>query len=122
MAFPPQNEEAWAVSESQTVPGVSVGWDDSQWDVIDSPPEDRLLVSAGPGTRKTAVACARVSHLVDQYGLEPSHIWLISFTQTAVREIRNRTATCLKDAGIAYTVKIATLDSHAWAIHSGFDG
>ena len=122
MADPPQNEEAWTVSESQTVPGVSVGWDDPQWDVIDSPPEDRLLVSAGPGTGKTAVACARVSHLVDQYGLEPSRIWLISFTRTAVREIRNRTAACLEDAGVAYAVKIATLDSHAWAIHSGFDG
>ena len=70
---------------------------------------------------KTAVACARVSQLIDQHGLEPSRIWLISFTRTAVREIRDRIATYLEDASDAYAVRIATLDSHAWAIHSGFD-
>ena len=38
-----------------------------------------------------------------------------------MREIRNRIATYLEDSAAAYAVKIATLDSHAWAIHSGFD-
>lgn len=107
--------------ELPEVSSVPPDWDDAQWNVIGSPPDERLLVSAGPGTGKTAVACARVSHLVDECGLEPSRIWLISFTRTAVREIRERTAACLDDAGLAHTVKIATLDSHAWAIHSGFD-
>ena len=96
-------------------------WDRSQRDVIDSSPEDRLLVGAGPGTGKTAVACARVSQLIDQGDLEPSRIWLISFTRTAVREIRDRIAAYLEDAVAAYDVKIATLDSHAWTLHSGFD-
>ena len=54
-------------------------------------------------------------------GLEPSRIWLISFTRTAVREIRDRIAAYLEDASAAFAVKIATLDSHAWTIHSGFD-
>ena len=98
-----------------------IEWDRSQRDVIDAPQEDRLLVGAGPGTGKTAVACARVSQLIDQDGLEPSRIWLISFTRTAVREIRDRIAAYLEDASAAYAVKIATLDSHAWTIHSGFD-
>ena len=96
-------------------------WDQSQRDVINSSPEDRLLVEAGPGTGKTAVACARVSQLIDQGDLEPSRIWLISFTRTAVREIRDRIAAYLEDAVAAYDVKIATLDSHAWTLHSGFD-
>ena len=109
------------MSELPEVASVPPGWDDAQRKVIGSPADERLLVSAGPGTGKTAVACARVSHLVDQCGLEPSRIWLISFTRTAVREIRDRTAACLDDAGLAHAVKIATLDSHAWAIHSGFD-
>ena len=107
--------------EFQVVPPAQIVWDESQRDVIDAPPEDRLLVGAGPGTGKTAVACARVSQLIDQGGLEPSRIWLISFTRTAVREIRNRIAAYLEDAAAAYAVKIATLDSHAWTIHSGFD-
>ena len=107
--------------EFQVVPPALIEWDRSQRDVIDAPQEDRRLVGAGPGTGKTAVACARVSKLVDQDGLEPSRIWLISFTRTAVREIRNRIAAYLQDASAAYAVKIATLDSHAWTIHSGFD-
>ena len=98
-----------------------IEWDKSQREVIDAPQEDRTLVAAGPGTGKTAVACARVSQLIDQDGLEPSRIWLISFTRTAVREIRDRIAAYLEDASAAYAVKIATLDSHSWTIHSGFD-
>ena len=96
-------------------------WDQSQREVIGASANDRLLVGAGPGTGKTAVACGRVSQLIDQEDLEPSRIWLISFTRTAVREIRDRIAEYLEDATAAYAVKIATLDSHAWTIHSGFD-
>ena len=98
-----------------------IEWDQSQREVIGAAANDRLLVGAGPGTGKTAVACKRVSQLVDHEALEPSHIWLISFTRTAVREIRDRIAAYLEDESSAYAVKIATLDSHAWAIHSGFD-
>lgn len=110
-----------AAPEFHVVPPALIEWDESQRAVIDAPPEDRLLVGAGPGTGKTAVACARVSQLIDQGGLEPSRIWLISFTRTAVREIRDRIAAYLEDAAAAYAVKIATLDSHAWTLHSGFD-
>lgn len=107
--------------EFQVVPPAFIEWDTSQREVIDAPSEDRLLVGAGPGTGKTAVACARVSQLIDRGSVEPSRIWLISFTRTAVREIRNRIAAYLEDAAAAYAVKIATLDSHAWTLHSGFD-
>ena len=110
-----------SATELQVVPPALIEWDESQRKVIDAQHEDRLLVAAGPGTGKTAVACARVSQLIDQDGLEPSRIWLISFTRTAVREIRDRIAAYLEDASAAYAVKIATLDSHAWTIHSGFD-
>ena len=114
-------DENDATPEFQVVPPALIEWDRSQREVIDAPQEDRLLVGAGPGTGKTAVACARVSQLIDQDGLEPSRIWLISFTRTAVREIRDRIAAYLEDTSAAYAVKIATLDSHAWTIHSGFD-
>ena len=96
-------------------------WDKSQRNVIDAPAEDRLLIAAGPGTGKTAVACARVAQLIDQGGLEASQIWLISFTRTAVREIRDRIAAYLEDTAAAHAVKLATLDSHSWSIQSGFD-
>ena len=69
--------------EFQVVPPSLIEWDKSQREVIDAPLEDRILVGAGPGTGKTAVACARVSQLIDQGGLEPSRIWLISFSRNA---------------------------------------
>lgn len=100
---------------------ANIEWDQSQCDVIEASSEKRLLVGASPGTGKTAVACARVSRLIEQIGLEPSRILLISFTRTAVQEIRNRIANHLEDKTAAYAVKITTLDSYAWAIHSGFD-
>lgn len=96
-------------------------WDQSQRDVIEAPHKDRLLVSAGPGTGKTAVACARVAHLIDSEDRVPNCIWVISFTRTAVREVRDRIASHLSDPSDAHAVKLATLDSHAWAIQSGFD-
>lgn len=95
--------------------------DAKQESVIAAAPDARLLVGAGPGTGKTAVACARIAKLIDVDGVEPSHIWFISFTRTAVAEMRNRIRSLLKDPGVAYSVRVATLDSHAWAIHSGFD-
>lgn len=87
--------------------------------VITADVSARLLVDAGPGTGKTFVACSRVAALVRD-GTPASRIWLISFTRTAIQEIRNRLESYLDDPSDAAAVKIATLDSHAWSIQSGF--
>ena len=106
---------------AEAIPPRGMDWDRSQLAVIRSPRGKRLIVSAGPGTGKTAVACARVAHLIDAEGLEADSIWMISFTRAAVGEIRDRIAGSLKDPAHGDAVKLATLDSHAWAIQSGFD-
>lgn len=94
-------------------------WDYLQKDVISSPRNNKLIVEAGPGTGKTAVACARLAHLISQEDIEPSKTWLISFTRTAVAEIRARLHAYVGDA--SFSIRIATIDSHAWSIHSGHD-
>lgn len=94
-------------------------WDGDQLEVISSAGTRRLIVDAGPGTGKTAVACARIGHLVDVCGLAPTRVWMISFTRTAVGEIRNRLNGYVGPA--AAGIKVATVDSQAWALHSGFD-
>lgn len=94
-------------------------WDISQKAVILSPVGRRLIVDAGPGTGKTAVACARLGHLVEAGEVRPSQSWMISFTRTAIAEIRARLHSYIGDA--AFAVKVATVDAHAWAIHSGYD-
>lgn len=96
-------------------------WTNEQLKVITALPSKRLLVDAGPGTGKTAIACARVAWLIDEAGLSPAEIWMVSFTRTAVHELRNRIGNYLKDPAQAAGIKIATIDSHAWAIQSGFN-
>ncbi|SOB56968.1 DNA helicase (fragment) [Pseudodesulfovibrio profundus] len=103
------------------LPSEGINWDPSQEAVIQASQDAKLLVSAGPGTGKTAVACKRVAHLIEKHGCNPNRIWLISFTRTAVAEIRARIASHLTSKYDAYSVRIATLDSFAWKINSGFD-
>lgn len=100
---------------------IPINWDAKQRRVFEAPADRRLLVDAPPGTGKTAVACRRVAWLLDEAGVAPSKIWLISFTRTAVLEIRNRIAGYLRDGTDLWSIRIATLDSHAWAIQSGFN-
>ncbi|HOJ96950.1 MAG TPA: UvrD-helicase domain-containing protein [Methanospirillum sp.] len=96
-------------------------FDSEQTLIITAPSDKRILVDAGPGTGKTAVACARVSWLIDTCGVNPSHIWFISFTRTAVQEIRKRIMEYLKNPNYAYIIKIATIDSCSWTINQGFN-
>ena len=98
-----------------------MNWVGEQAVIILAAPEARTLVEAGPGTGKTSVACGRVAWLVEQEGILPNQIWLITFTRTAVSEIRNRIGDFLQEPTAAYGIKIATIDSHAWAIQSGFN-
>ena len=71
------------------------------------------------GDGKTHVAGAACSAGLIRDGANPNRIWIISFTRTAVFEIRNRIASAL-ETGDAASVRIATLDSHAWSMQSGF--
>lgn len=96
-----------------------VDWDTSQRSVIAAAAPARLIVDAGPGTGKTAVACGRVAALIKQHGVAPAGILIISFTRTAVAEIRARLYDYVGED--AFAVKIVTIDAYAWSLHSGFD-
>jgi hypothetical protein len=107
-----------AMNEIQN-PRVLDEWDPKQRIVFEGDEETCLLVEAGPGSGKTAVACKRVAWLVEECDVEASKILLVSFTRTAVRELQNRieshAAVPLNVAG----VRIVTLDSFTWQIVSG---
>jgi uncharacterized tellurite resistance protein B-like protein len=98
-----------------------IEWDEDQIEIIEAPSSDRVLVSAGPGMGKTAVACARVAHLIEKERISPSNIWMISFTRAAVSELGDRIGAFAADAQSVLGVSIATIDSKAWQIRSGFD-
>jgi len=92
--------------------------DPSQEYVIGAPITARLVVEAGPGHGKTDVACARVAHLIGG-GIPPARILLISFTRTAVREMRNRIGELARAGVDVRGVVIRTLDSFAWRLRTG---
>lgn len=92
-------------------------WTDSQRGIIEAPADARMLVEAGPGTGKTAVACGRVAWLAAQ-GVNPSAIIMLSFTRTAVSEIRNRIWSWSDTPGVA-AARITTADSMAWFFRYG---
>src|SRR5262245_60845376 len=95
-----------------------VPWTPEQSEIIDAPPSARLLVEAGPGTGKTAVACARVAKLLREDDLNPGSILMVSFTRTAVSEMKNRIR-LWADSGKVTAVNICTLDQAAFQFGVG---
>jgi hypothetical protein len=98
---------------------IDLLWDTEQRTVIEFEENDSKIVEAGPGTGKTAIACARVVHLVEECGLEANKILLLSFTRTAVKEIRDRIELFATDAINVSGLQICTLDSFTWQILRG---
>lgn len=87
--------------------------DEGQMRVAHAPAGSRMVVEAGPGSGKTHVACERVLSLVQNEGLAPSRILLLSFTRIAVAEIRDRIGRRLHDMPNAAALQIRTFDSFA---------
>ena len=73
--------------------------------------EDYCLVIAGAGAGKTTTVAAKVKYLVDKQGIDPSQILVVSFTNKAVSELKERIQ---RDLGIM--CPIATFHSTGNAI------
>lgn len=84
---------------------------EEQRSICDSPPHRRLVVIAGPGTGKTHTLIARVVSLVGQHDLVGGdELVVLSFSRSAVDEIRKRTRTL---SGTPVRVASSTFDSYA---------
>lgn len=69
--------------------------DDEQRRVVLSD-EDYTLVVAGAGAGKTTTVAAKVKYLVERKGIRPDQILVISFTNKAVGELRDKINKALK--------------------------
>lgn len=52
--------------------------------------EDYMLVVAGAGAGKTTTVAAKVKYLVDKQNIDPSQILVVSFTNKAVKELKDK--------------------------------
>lgn len=59
--------------------------------------DGKLLILAGAGSGKTATLVARVAYMIDN-GIDPASILLLTFTNKAAREMRERIAQSVGDA------------------------
>lgn len=79
--------------------------------VAKAPPSQKTLVTAGPGTGKTHTVIARLRELTEYYGLSPGNeILVLSFSRSAVHEIRRRARTVADDTRY---IRATTFDSYA---------
>ncbi len=72
-----------------------------------------MLLSAGPGSGKTFTMIERIRYLIEQYGVEPNRILVITFTKAAANEMQNRFMKAVKEK--AYPVHFGTF--HAVFFH-----
>ena len=73
----------------------NINLDNEQRTVILSD-EDHMLVIAGAGAGKTTTVAAKVKYLVEKRGIKPEQILVISFTNKAVGELRDKINKALK--------------------------
>lgn len=100
---------------------LKTDWTSEQRKAIEAASHSRILVDAGPGTGKTATACARVAWLIEEQAIEPNQILMTSFTNAAIHEIVKRIGSYLTHPERALGIKISTLDSFSWSLRAGFN-
>lgn len=60
------------------------------------------MVLAGPGSGKTLVITQRTKYLIEQYGVNPQEILVITFTKAAAQEMRLRFSTVSRASGVTF--------------------
>ena len=89
---------------------AAISLDEDQRKVVLSD-EDYSLVIAGAGAGKTTTVAAKVKYLVEKQGINPEQILIISFTNKAVNELRDKI-----NKGLNISCPIATFHSTGNAI------
>ena len=87
-----------------------INLDDEQRQVVLSD-EDYTLVIAGAGAGKTTTMAAKVRYLVEKKGIKPEQILVISFTNKAVGELRDKI-----NKGLGIPCPVTTFHSTGYAI------
>lgn len=66
--------------------------------------EGPLLIIAGPGSGKTFTLVERVINLIENHGVEPEGLFVVTFTEKAARELTTRISNRLLESGIDFNI------------------
>lgn len=97
-----------------------MNWSEKQFNLIYGNSSLRQIIEAGPGTGKTELVCARIQTLVEVQKIEPNSILVISFTNSAVDELKSRIRKFAENSSFIPAIRITTLDRFAFALRNGF--
>ena len=96
-----------------------MGFNKEQQSAIDAPITENVLVAAGAGSGKTRTLSEKVFTIIDKGEVKPSELLVLTFTDNAAHEMRQRIISTFKERGkddIAEQVAsahIQTFDSFA---------
>jgi hypothetical protein len=96
----------------------SIEWDERQMKVLNSSSSKRLLISAPPGAGKTELVASKVLDMINKLEIEPSKILLISFTNSAVQEMRERILRNSLNNKFPYGIQLITIDKKAFKVNT----
>jgi uncharacterized protein (TIGR00375 family) len=74
------------------------------------------LILAGPGTGKTFTLTMRVVRLIEQRGVNPASILVVTFTNKAAEEVRKRITSAVNAEGLAQGCTITTFHAFGLAL------
>lgn len=94
-----------------------------QSDIYEAPPDKSFLVNAGPGTGKTYTLIQKIKYLLDpKNNIKEENILVLSHTNAAVDEIKNRLKNISEDTDIkVHRINIRTICSFVKYAHSKID-
>ena len=91
-------------------------YDADQALVVEAEATKRLYVNAGPGTGKTFTLIERLIYLIDECGVDPESILVLSYTRAAVGEVKTRLQKAALEGrfkGAWQNIDVSTFDKFA---------
>lgn len=86
--------------------------------IINARANVNMFVDAGPGTGKTFTLINRVVHIVLEEDIDVNNVVILSFTNAAVKVIKDRLNEIVKETGqrILRSIEVRTFNSLAWEL------
>jgi len=112
-AMPAAAPHSHIKSTSLSAASTPSGLNPEQWSAVSAPPQEPLLVLAGPGSGKTFTLQKRIARIIETTGCSPSAVLAITFTRSAAEELRSRVA---RDVGGASARSMFVGTFHSFAM------